>query len=474
MTVSTQGPIGSMSSGANMPTQSVTVIHRLVTFVVYCAPRDDLDANLIYAAVHPNDSSKKGVTDSASFLTRLPYVVVDADTNRVIYPLSGAYKEFPSRTYTQSLHDGKRSVHTLEVVHIPDGVKRIALHIANDAFSYHRNFQLFPWTVPDSAHSKVHIFELRSDVQEEFRARNDLPSVPSENMLAVKTASTDEYYGFLTGDLWRKVSHEFTDADISRLCPPETISRNALAGDIPHPPVVAQPPSAIVSAVTTTVTPHAEGPHVYVGPITVGGSSPTVAVPVAVAAPPQVAGNAETVAVDWRATLAPIYATGAGSRSMASFTIEIPNLGITLAFGARALANAINTSDDTTVQQAIRRTSPRTFAAVLKAAWRLHIDKLGLSSSWRPMLGSRLHKMGDGLDVTSFEDSLEHIAFTIHNHGAADRLHPFPTGSGGQMLAKLYAELNGDSETLHGAIYTPWVNWVEPHDTHMHITAKGE
>jgi hypothetical protein len=472
MTASAQGLIGSMSSGTNMPTQSVTVKHRLVTFVFYCAPRDDLPENLIYNAVHPHDSSKQGVTASASYLTKLPFVVIDADTKKVIYPSSGNYAEFPGKTLTESLHDGKRNVHSLPVIHLPVDVKRIALHIANDAFKYHRNFQLFPWTVSDAAHSKIHVYELRSDVQEKFAQQNNLTSAPSENTLAVKSASTDEYYGFLTGDLWRQVSHEFTDADISRLCLPETISRNALAGDMPHPPGAAYPSPASAAGASNAVAPHPDGPHAYVGSVTGGSSSPSA--PVAVPAQPQVAGNVETLAVDWLATLAPIYAAGADSRSMASFTVEIPTLGITLTFVAKALANAINTSDNTTVQQAIRRTSPRTFAAVLKAAWRLHIDKLGLSSSWRPMLGSRLHKMGDGLDVTSFEDSLEHIGLTIHNHGAADRKQPFPTSPGGQKLAQLYAELNGDSETLHGAIYTPWVNWVEPHDTHMHITAKDE
>lgn len=475
MNASTQAPIGSMMTGTNMPTQQVTVTDRLVSFVFYCAPLDRY--NSMYTDVYKADSSKWGVTDSASYLTRLPFVVVDADTKKVIYPSSGAYKEFPNRIYTNSLRDGKRSVHTLEVVHIPDEVKRIALHIANDAFKYHRNFQLFPWTVPDAAHSKVHIYELRSDLQKEFRKANDLPSVPSENTLVVKAASTNEYYGFLTGDLWRQISHEFTDVDISRLCPSASMSRNAIAGDMPHPPVAAQRSPATVPRMANPVTPHSDGPHVYSGPVT-GGSSPA---PVSAPTLPQVTANMETIAVDWLATLAPIYASGAGSRSMAPFTVEIPNLGITLTFIAKALANAINTSNDTTIQQAIRRTSPRTFAAILKAAWRLYIDKLSLSSSWRPMLGSRLHKMGDGLDVTSFDDDVENAHMSVNNNGAFGHHHgkihddnPFPTSSGGKKLARLYAELNSDGETLRGAIYTPWMNWVEPHDTHMHITAKDE
>jgi len=361
----------------------------------------------------------------------MPYVVVDADTKKVIWPMPSSHKEYDAIqlvSSTSALHDGQRKVHTLPPIHIPDNVIRIALHVANDAYHYRRDFQLFPWTVSDAPHSKVHIYELRSDLKRRFIDANNLQT-PPDNALVAKPNVTGEYYGCLDGDLWLRISHEFTNGDITRLCPPETLSRN--------PPASTQ---AQAGAAQQTAAP----------------------------------GNVEQVQVDWLTTLAPIYAAGEGSRSMAPFTVEIGNLGITLTFIARALANAVYTSDSITVQQALRRTSPRTFAAILKAAWRLHIDKLSLSSSWRPMLGSRLHKMGVGLDVTEIDDSAEHIDFTIHNRSHADRNRPFPTSTGGQKLARIYQELIGDAEVMDGAVYTPWVNWVEPHDTHMHITVKDE
>ncbi|CAD6539785.1 hypothetical protein LMG28727_03682 [Paraburkholderia kirstenboschensis] len=157
---------------------------------------------------------------------------------------------------------------------------------------------------------------------------------------------------------------------------------------------------------------------------------------------------------------------------MAPFSVRVDALGITVTFTARAVANAVNTSSRTTVQQALRRTSPRAFAAVLKAAWRLHISSVDFSSSWRPMLGSRLHRMGVALDVTHFDDADENIHFTIHNHGSQDRNHPFPQNSGGRKLAALYTELTGNSEVETGMVYTPWVHWVLPHDSHMHVTVK--
>ncbi|PRX22421.1 hypothetical protein B0G75_12727 [Paraburkholderia sp. BL18I3N2] len=440
MPATPQTSSATMTTAQDMPTYDVTVTDRVVIFIIYCAPLDA--GNSMYQFVHPNDSSLYGVTDSASFLTRMPYVVVDADTKKVIFPRvneNGETAAIQSVSSTNVLHDGARKVHALPAIHIPHDVHRIALHIANDAFHYNRKFQLFAWTVPDVAHSKVHIYEMRSDLKGRFSSVNNITS-PADNSLVQKPAVTDEYYGYLDGDLWLNISHEFTDQDITRLCPPETLSRNVLAGALQQTTPVGSIASAGATQTGTGI----------------------------------VASSTEQVHIDWLVALAPLYASGNGSRSMASFTVEITILNITLIFSARALANAINTSAHTTVQEALRRTSPRTFAAILKAAWRLHINTVSLSSSWRPMLGSRLHKMGLGLDVTKIEDSAEHVTFTIHNSATTDRGQHFPTGAAGQKMARLYQELNGDHEVLGGAVYTPWVNWVEPHDAHMHITVKDE
>ncbi|MET3819327.1 hypothetical protein ACVK00_003400 [Burkholderia sp. PvR073] len=416
-------PVSTMVCGSNQPTQDAQCPTRKVTFIIYCAPRDDGGHNPMYTALYGQDATHTGVTDSASYLTNLPCVLVDADSGKVIYPYAGSHlKTYNLGPPTQSsgLHDGSRKVHTFPPINIPNDVKRIALHIANDAYESHRNFKLFPWTVPEVAHSKVHIYEMRTDLQDRFSAENNLGSTPEENAIVAKPGSTTEYFGYLNGDLWLKISHEFTTDEITRLCPPETLSRSISGGS---------------------------------------GQNGTAS---------------QSVTIDWATALQSIYNAGAGSRSMDAFSVQISELGITLKFAARAVANAINTSARTTVQQALKRTSPRAFAAILKAAWRLNIGTVDLSSSWRPMLGSRLHKMGVGVDVTEIVDSSENIDFVIHNHGPADRQQPFPTSAGGQKMAKLYQELRGDGEVEANQVYTPWLHWVEPHDTHMHITVKYE
>ncbi|WOD18753.1 hypothetical protein [Paraburkholderia kirstenboschensis] len=462
-----------------MPTQIAQCMTRKVSFIFYCAPRDDQHLNPMYHAMYSNDDTRTGVTDSAPYLTGMPYVLVDADTHAVIYPYNstnGRTATFPNKEQMNpnALQDGLRFMHSLPPVNIPDHVTRIALHIANDAYLSHRNFQLFAWTVPDAAHSKVHVYEVRSDLQRRFAERNQLDTPPAENTLAVKPGTADEYHGYLNGDVWLSISHEFTDDEITRLCPPETLSRALLPGQHPVAPqgtagnaIAPVPPAAAPGMQAVQLI-----QQTYAGPIT-GVPHPPLPVPQPhPPTPPQTAGNTQSLPVDWVAVLQPIYGAGAGSRSMAPFSVRVDALGITVTFTARAVANAVNTSSRTTVQQALRRTSPRAFAAVLKAAWRLHISSVDFSSSWRPMLGSRLHRMGVALDVTHFDDADENIHFTIHNHDHHDRNSPFPVDPGGQKLAALYRELRADQQTMPAAVYTPWLNWVIPHDTHMHVTVK--
>ena len=451
-----ENPIGRMTCGQNMPTQAVQCALRKVAFYVYCAPLDQ--SNPMYREVHGDDNSRLAITDSAPYLTGLPYVLVDADTKQVIYPYNHAKTGpavFPGKTVVSSMGDHARCLHALPVINVPDGVRRIALHIANDAFKGRRNFQLFPWIVPDAPSSAVHIYEVRSDLQSKFSVKNSLGLLPTENSIAPKPDSENEYYAYLNGDVWLNISHEYTDEDICSLCPPETITRSVSTGQ------------------SSNLTLSINGAGSRPTGLAESAGRPLNEEVHSVAAPPDTQQRTEEIHVDWATTLAPIYAFGRDSRSTDRFEISIGDMSITLIFAARALANAILTSDRTTVQQALRRTSPRTFAAILKAAWRLKISSLSLSSSWRPMLGSRLHKMGVGLDVNRFDDSSENIHFAISNRrDSTKRNHPFPSDAGGRKMASLYHELTNNENVAGRAVHTPWVNWVIPHDTHMHVTVK--
>ncbi|MFM0241866.1 hypothetical protein [Paraburkholderia phytofirmans] len=466
MPATPQTASATMATAQDMPTYDVTVTDRVVSFIIYCAPLDDAH-NAPFANVFGStDVAYRAVTDSASYLTTLPYVLIDADTEKVLFPVqaaNGGTQSFPARVALENnaLHDGKRWKHSLPAMHIPDETRRIALHIANDAYADHRNFKLFSWSVPDAAHSKVHIYEVRADVKSEFAQLNALGQVPTDNSLVAKPDVQNEYYGYLDGDLWLRISHEFTAADILRLCPAGIISRTSLTS-------TAASQSGAANGILSLPSTSAQTSAAAVG-FQSGASSPGISSPTAQNGTP--GATDEQLHVDWSVVLAPIYAAGHDSRSMNAFNVAIPELGITVNFGVRAFANAINSSARTTIQQALCRTSPRAFAAVLRAAWRLNIDPLYLSSSWRPMLGSSLHKMGIGIDVTRFDDDAESIHVAIRNQGAQDRNHPFPSTVGGRKLGALYTELTHDAQIAATQVFTPWVHWVEPHDTHMHVTA---
>lgn len=469
-----QAPISAgttMVNGQNMPLHPHPHPHRVVYFKIYCAPLDDRPANQPYHDVHGNDPKYYGVTKSASHLRWMPFVVVNvvnAETESVIYPPPPPNGHddpaiILNRTQESALHDGHRYVHELPPIPVPDNVTQIALHIGNDAYKRNRKFKLFLWTVPDVAQSTVHIYEIRSDLQNAFKSRNSLPVVPPENELVVKNAATAEYYGFLNGDIWKEISHEFTDADITRLCPPETLSRNHLQSNAQSASGAAHPSTGSSSAQAPTQP----------QPTGAGAAHPSTA-----PTQTQVAGSVDTLHVDWLATLRQIYDLGKDLRSMIPLSVTLDGFNITLDFIYTAFANAINTSARTTVQQALRRTSPRTFAVLLRAAWKLHINRITLNSSWRPMLGSKLHKMGDALDVWHFDDDAENIHERIDNsedyitHPPDD--HPFPTNPKGQKLKNLYDEMKSDSQAKGADIYTPYENWKEYHDDHMHITVKDE
>ncbi|MDR5740753.1 hypothetical protein [Caballeronia sp. LZ016] len=363
-------PIATMRSGTQLPTEPAHHKRRVVKFNVYCAPLDERGANPLYNAKYDGDTSKLACTDSASYLTGSPYVLIDADTKAEL-----ARANFQAYTKVSVWRDGTRNLHALTPITIRDDVKKIALFIANDSYRSRRQYPLFPFDLPDSASTTINIFEIRTDLVLDFCDVNTLGAAPDTNSLKKAPSHTDEYFGFLTGDMWRKISHEFHN-EVGTLCPIESISRPLLKG---HPAHI--PPESSLANVSSTrpaqiprLPDQSENPQTHSGPVTGPYASGTPTTPRGgTGAPPQLStkDGVETLSnVDWTAVLSPIYEAGAGSRSLDAFEVHIPLLQIKLTFAERSFANAINSSNDTNVRDAIRRTSPGTFAAILKAMWR--------------------------------------------------------------------------------------------------------
>lgn len=69
-------------------------------------------------------------------------------------------------------------------------------------------------------------------------------------------------------------------------------------------------------------------------------------------------------------------------------------------------------------QEFIPRVNPQTYKAFLKAAFEMDADELEISSGWRPMLGSVLHRLGIGLDVNRLKIGSQDKAFSRNATGA--------------------------------------------------------
>lgn len=64
-----------------------------------------------------------------------------------------------------------------------------------------------------------------------------------------------------------------------------------------------------------------------------------------------------------------------------------------------------NISSIRTKSEILSRVQPKTYAAMIKAAMDAAVDEITISSGWRPMVGSVIHRLGLGLDVTYVKHS---------------------------------------------------------------------
>lgn len=127
------------------------------------------------------------------------------------------------------------------------------------------------------------------------------------------------------------------------------------------------------------------------------------------------------------------------------------------------------------------RVSPRTYAALIQAAEMAGLNEITLSSGWRPMVGSAIHRIGLGLDVQVVKNGqAEEIVFRSEA--------PFP---GSKNFVRFRNELAALKNTVR-QIFDPWMmdadstdntpatpnklitDNEELHINHLHITAVDE
>jgi hypothetical protein len=456
--------------------QEVTARLRKVQYKIVCAAK-----NLPYV-------------EGASHLKGLPYVIANAASGAAIYPKQGGAKSFAT-------FSGKHLCETV-VVNVPEDVEEVAIFLGNDAYATRRRKPLFKLKPAESGATVVTLYETYL-ADKKMKIRQDEPdtrkSYPKAGHgQAASAANERSFVGYLTGDVWADFSHEYTVADIKRLCHPATMKRIFAAdsgrGPVPQPGGLgetAQPPTDEQRRLALAMgIPRAAADATYVAPSAqqvlassgafkpVGGglNGAEIAKIVGATSAGDTAGALKPGAdevleiKDWVQVLAPIYSQMpdglTDNRAQGGGVFHLPIVNIRLRFAHDSFANAILTSERTTVQQVLRRTSPLAYKAIVEAAWKSGVDVVQVTSTWRPILGSMLHRMGVALDVNVVDD-------------LDDKQPEFQVNlTSGKEPTKVYAAFQKEvwgNPSVPGFKADPWKR--EPsdnlHKNHLHVTASN-
>lgn len=386
------------------------------------------------------NAADKIVTDSASNLNGLPYVVTAS---------GGKTRVLNAKLKGKSYAELGRPHNTPEIT-VPDGVDAVEIYIGNDAYESRRFHPLFTVTPNAQGLTIVTVHELPQKrlkrLQDDPNTAKDYPAA-GEGKTVKKEDNT--YIGYLTGDVWKTLSYEFTMADVRRLCTASDLSRDFKED---------------------------QGRNL-VTPLTNTPRAPQVpAVPAANPAATQ-QDQQETLSIsDWSVVLAPIYEsrieelTGTTHDQMTGY-VDLPVVNIRLRYQTGAFANAVGASNSVQPADVLKRTNPLAYKGIVEAAWKTGIDELILSSTWRPMLGSKLHRMGVAVDVIFVDDyddrdneGREIDKFKVHLSSGVEPSSLYSTFSAIAMT---------DSTNLGGFKADPWDRKAGDnlHKNHMHVSA---
>lgn len=332
--------------------------------------------------------------------------------------------------------------------------------MGNDAYEARRISPLFRVTPNAEGLTVVYIHELPHLRLSRLQAS---PATTAAYPVAAHAQTfkkpDDTHIGYLTGDVWKDFSYEFSITDISRLCAPSTLTRPFAEdrGRNRVRPAATRPELPPTATGEGRPIPPFPGRHEVVPP-------PALPRP----------DTQETLIIDdWAAVLLPIfegrYDGLIGARhSDWGCHIDLPIVNIRLRYQQGAFANAIGAGERITVADVLKRTNPLTYKGVIEAAWKSGIDELVLSSTWRPMLGSVLHRMGVGLDVVFVDD--------FDDRDAQGRpINRFQVNIASGARSRLYSTFEAivfaDSENLGGFKADPWLNTDQTHRNHLHVSA---
>lgn len=252
-------------------------------------------------------------TSASSTSLRMPYAV--AINGKVL----ADYKAKP-----EQVSGGKGTISVTV-----DAGDTVSLYLNSDAHPDYRNQPVYAVT-PTERDVVVTITE-----KQRPHADSDTPTLKTKSDDAKKP---DEYTAPLTGDIWLKISHKYTTAEVEKLIPTAT-----------SPEIKAAVLKYYDGSVTRT-----NSENTVTKPAKDGGSSKTCRI--------AVSSEADDNAL----------------KNIQSFDL---------------------------FKDGLPRVHPHGYLALIEAAFDAGIEKVTLTSTWRPMVGSIAHRAGLGLDVNHLDNT---------------------------------------------------------------------
>lgn len=440
-------PLAKMKASTNpKKTQEAVTSKRQVRFDIHSAVLDSV------------------VTDSPSNLTNLPYIITSAaDKTKILTP--DPKKTNPKSKISFVQLTGTKPLFKTVTVDVPDDVEEVVIYLGNDAYASRRLHPLFKLKPNEQGVTIATIYETHKTALVELRKLKDSEKkYPLAAQSQLTKLSDTKFVGYLTGDVWKEFSYEFGESDVKRLCDKSTLKRK-YAEDRGRSEIAPQTaPSEVIAKANSTPGPvnSASTPN----PSQASTSLKTLKT-----------GEEESLEItDWMQVLQPIYSgeiqdlTGKNCTEY-SCHIDLPLVNIRLKYAAGAFNNAIGAGETVTIADVLKRTHPLAYKGVIEAAWKSGIDVLTISSTWRPMLGSILHRMGVAIDVTLVDDLDDRNAkkksipeFKVHLDSGKT-----PTA----LYSSFEAIILKDQDNLGGFKADPWHRKANDdlHKHHLHVSA---
>jgi hypothetical protein len=419
------------------------------------------------------------VTDSASNLNNLPYAITAAaNKTKVAFPKANP----KAKTSFAVLVRGKTKGNFITVTaEIPEDIEEVVIYLGNDAYAKRRLHPLFKVKPNEQGITVVKIYETHKKSLDKKRAKSptDYPEA-AQSQTVSKTENL--FIGYLTGDVWKEFSYEFNAADVTRLCKKSTLKRK-FATDRGRNEISPASPAATPLDFTSFRLPVMDIDNTRVvsnrridDNFLLQSQSQNLETATSTTKPLK-DGEEEILEItDWSQVLAPIYnglIQGLSGTDRTSFTchVDLPIVNVRLLYQAKSFNNALGAGENVTIADVLKRTHPLAYKGIIEAAWRAGVEVVTLSSTWRPMLGSILHRMGVSVDVV-FVDDLD------DRDGKKNQINAFKVHlNSGKTPSSLYSAFQThifeDKEALGGFKADPWKRKPTDnlHKNHLHVSA---